>query len=68
MEVRHQKEFCTKEGAECLKALIEEYWKERGYAVRAQLIENKFIAAMRSARTDIRSDMVDGLPRRRLAA
>lgn len=38
------------------------YWRERGYTVDVKLIEAGFVAAMRSARTDVRSDMVNGLP------
>ena len=58
-------DFCNVEGARRLKQRIEEYWRDRGYSVEIKLIEAGFVAAMRSARTDVRSDMVNGLPARR---
>lgn len=58
-------DFCTTEGARRLKSKIEEYWREKGYAVDIKLIEAGFVAAMRSARTDVRSDMVNGFPAKR---
>jgi hypothetical protein len=48
-----------------LKQRIEEYWRERGFTVEVKLVEAGFVAAMRSARTDVRSDMVNGFPTRR---
>lgn len=53
-------------GAPRLKEKIEAYWRARGFDVMVRLEYRGFIPAMRSARTDIRSDLVDGLPRRRL--
>lgn len=58
-------DFCTAEGARRLKARIEEYWSERGFNVTINLVEAGFVAAMRSARTDVRSNMVNGMPRLR---
>jgi hypothetical protein len=57
-------DFCNVDGAKRLKQRIEDYWKERGYAVEVKLVEAPFVAAMRSARTDVRSDMVNGFPRK----
>ncbi len=57
-------DHCTEEGARRLKQRIEQYWQERGYDVSIDLMEAGFMPAMRSARTDIRSDMVNGLPRK----
>ncbi|MCW5725218.1 MAG: phosphoglycolate phosphatase [Maricaulaceae bacterium] len=57
-------DFCTPEGARRLKARIEAFWAERGYNVTIDLVDAGFMPAMRSARTDVRSDMVNGLPRR----
>ena len=48
-----------------MKQRIEEYWRERGYTVDVKLVEAGFVAAMRSARTDVRSDMVNGFPTKR---
>jgi hypothetical protein len=58
-------DFCTNDGARRLKQRIEEYWRERGYEVEVKLVDAGFVAAMRSARTDVRSNMVNGLPTRR---
>jgi hypothetical protein len=57
-------DFCTEDGARRLKRLIEEYWRDRGYNVDIKLIDAGFMPAMRSARTDVRSDMVNGFPRK----
>ncbi len=56
-------DLCTREGALRLKERIESYWGERGYDVSIELTEAGFMPAMRSARTDVRSDMVNGMPR-----
>ena len=58
-------DFCTSDGARRLKQRIEEYWRERGYEVDVKLVDASFVAAMRSARTDVRSNMVNGMPPRR---
>lgn len=58
-------DFCNVDGARRLKQRIEEYWRERGFTVDVKLIEAGFVAAMRSARTDVRSDMVNGFPTKR---
>lgn len=58
-------DFCNTDGARRLKQRIEEYWRDRGYQVDVKLVEAGFVAAMRSARTDVRSDMVNGLPTKR---
>lgn len=58
-------DFCSTDGAQRLKQRIQEYWRERGYEVSVELIEAPFVAAMRSGRMDVRSDMRNGMPRRR---
>jgi len=58
-------DFCNVDGARRLKQRIEEYWRERGFTVDVKLIDAGFVAAMRSARTDVRSDMVNGFPTKR---
>jgi hypothetical protein len=57
-------DFCNVDGARRLKQRIEEYWRDKGYNVDVKLVEAAFVAAMRSARTDVRSDMVNGFPRK----
>ena len=56
-------DFCSREGAETLKAKIEAYWRERGHNVMIALHNVGFHPAIRAARFDVRSDMVNGLPR-----
>ena len=58
-------DLCNQDGARRIKQRIEEYWRERGYNVDIKLVDAGFVAAMRSARTDVRSDMVNGLPTKR---
>jgi hypothetical protein len=60
-------DFCDQEGARKLKAKIEEYWANRGFDVSINLVEAGFVPAMRSARTDVRSNMVNGMPPRKKA-
>ena len=57
-------DYCTREGAERLKQQIEAYWAERGHDVKINLVQGGFLASMRSARTDVRSNMVNGIPNR----
>lgn len=57
-------DFCNVDGARRIKQRIEEFWKDKGYNVDVKLVEAPFVAAMRSARTDVRSDMVNGFPRK----
>lgn len=59
------KDWCDEDGAKRLVEKINAYWQERGYEVDVDLIEAGFVPAMRSARTDVRSNMVNGMPRRR---
>lgn len=54
--------FC-RAGALRLKAKIEAYWAERGKHVRVKLDSAGFNPAVRAARVDIRSDMLNGYPR-----
>lgn len=61
------KDWCDEEGAKRLREKINAYWAERGYEVDVDLVEAGFVPAMRSARTDVRSNMVNGMPRRRAA-
>jgi hypothetical protein len=59
-------DFCSTDGAHRLKQRIQEYWRERGYEVSVNLVDAPFVAAMRSGRTDVRSDLRNGMPRKRL--
>jgi len=46
-----------------LKQKIEAYWRERGRDVMLSLHNVGFHPAIRAARYDVRSDMVNGFPR-----
>jgi hypothetical protein len=61
-------ETFDKENALRLKAKIQARWEALGYlAPNVELEPAGFCNAARSARFDIRSDMVNGLPRKRVA-
>ena len=55
-------EYCDENGAKILAKTIEAYWAARGYKVQIVYRDAGFVSAMRSARTDVRSNMVNGLP------
>ena len=61
-------DFCSREGAVALKAKIEAYWRERGQTVMISMQNVGFHPAIRAARYDVRSDMVNGMPRTRGAS
>lgn len=56
-------DFCSRSGAQELKDKIEAYWAERGQTVRVLLHNVGFHPAIRAARFDVRSDMINGMPR-----
>jgi hypothetical protein len=56
-------DYCSQHGAHALKATIEAYWAERGQHVLVSLHNVGFHPAIRAARFDVRSDMVNGKPR-----
>lgn len=56
-------DYTSREGAQALKSKIESYWAERGMNVMLALQNVGFHPAIRAARYDVRSDMVNGLPR-----
>jgi hypothetical protein len=60
---REPPDFCSREGAVALKEKIEAYWRERGHHVMVSLQNVGFHPAIRAARYDLRTDMVNGLPR-----
>jgi len=57
-------DLCNNEGASRLANRIQEFWRKRGYDVDVETRAEGFVATMRSARTDLRSDMVNGMPQR----
>jgi hypothetical protein len=56
-------DYCSRDGASALKEKIEAYWRERGQHVMIALHNVGFHPAIRAARFDVRSDMVNGMPR-----
>ncbi|WOI52548.1 hypothetical protein [Parvularcula sp. LCG005] len=57
-------DYCSSDGASRLQLAIQDYWRKKGYDVDIELIHEGFVSTMRSSRFDIRSDMVNGMPRR----
>ncbi|MEO0399259.1 MAG: phosphoglycolate phosphatase [Pseudomonadota bacterium] len=57
-------DHCDETGADRLAKKIEDFWRKRGFDVSIEKHAEGFVSTMRSARTDVRSDMVNGMPRR----
>ena len=55
-------DLCTDDGAARLAAKIQDFWRKKGFDVQVDLRPEGFVSTMRSARTDVRSDMVNGMP------
>lgn len=59
-------DLCTEAGARRLVTRIESYWARRGFKVRVSVIESDRVEGEKSGRFDLRSEMLNGLPRRRV--
>lgn len=57
-------DLCNRDGASRLAAKIQEFWRKRGFDVSVEMKDEGFVSTMRSARTDVRSDMINGMPTR----
>lgn len=57
-------DYCSSDGANRLESIIRDYWKKQGYEVDVRLVQEGFVSTMRSSRFDVRSNMVNGMPRR----
>ena len=57
-------DHCDQDGANRIASRIQDYWRKKGFDVEVETRAEGFVSTMRSARTDIRSDMVNGMPRR----
>jgi hypothetical protein len=57
-------DHCTDDGAARLAQRIKDFWRKKGFEVDVDMRPEGFVSTMRSARTDVRSDMVNGMPRR----
>ena len=55
-------DYCSKDGASRLQRMIADFWRKKGYEVDIELVNEGFVSTMRSARTDLRSNMVNGMP------
>ncbi len=55
-------EMCDRDGAGRLAAKIQDFWNKRGFDVVVEMKDEGFVSTMRSARTDVRSNMVNGMP------
>ncbi len=62
----HDADYTCRAGANALKARIEAYWRARGHEVQVMLVEAPFTQAIRAGRYDVRSELVNGLPRAKL--
>lgn len=54
-------EWCDRAGADALKRKIAAHWK--GHKIVFATVAGPFTASLRASRFDVRSDMVNGLPR-----
>ena len=59
-------DYCSSDGAGRLQAVIADYWRKKGFDVDVELVHEGFVSTMRSSRFDVRSNMVNGMPSRRL--
>lgn len=57
-------DLCNRDGANRLAAKIQDFWRKRGFDVSVEMRDEGFVSTMRSARTDLRSDMINGMPTR----
>ncbi len=57
-------DLCDHDGANRLAMKIQEFWRKRGFDVDVEMKEEGFVSTMRSARTDLRSNMINGMPTR----
>ncbi len=55
-------DLCDRDGAGRLATKIQEFWRKRGFDVVVEMKDEGFVSTMRSARTDVRSNMINGMP------
>jgi len=67
-QIHFERDWCTKDGAKALGERIKDYWRERGHHIQIELRDSGFIDVMRTARVDVRSNMVSGYPKTALPA
>lgn len=55
-------DLCNRDGADRLANKIQDFWRKRGFDVIVEMRDEGFVSTMRSSRTDVRSDMINGMP------
>ena len=65
---RREKDYSSQDGAQKIADAVASYWFMRGYEIEAEAVPydpaaEAVVILDRHARTDVRSDMVNGLPR-----
>ena len=55
-------DLCNTDGAQRLAKKIQDFWRKQGFDVKVEMKEEGFVSTMRSARTDVRSNMINGMP------
>ncbi len=55
-------DLCDRDGADRLALKIQDFWRKRGFDVAVEAKDEGFVSTMRSARTDLRSNMINGMP------
>jgi len=61
-------DHCDRDGANRLATKIQDFWRKKGFDVVVEMREEGFVSTMRSSRTDVRSNMINGMPTKSLAA
>ena len=61
-------DLCDRDGAGRLAAKIQDFWRKRGFDVVVETKDEGFVSTMRSARTDVRSNMINGMPTKFVSA
>ncbi len=61
-------DLCDRDGASRLASKIQDFWRKRGFDVVVETKDEGFVSTMRSARTDVRSNMINGMPTREASA
>lgn len=58
----------TRDGARVLLEKIQAYWAGKGYDVHGQVFEAGYSERLRSTVYEVRTDLVNGMPQRRMAS
>ncbi|MEO1137011.1 MAG: phosphoglycolate phosphatase [Pseudomonadota bacterium] len=61
-------DLCDRDGADRLASKIQDFWRKRGFDVVVEMKDEGFVSTMRSARTDVRSNMINGMPTKLMSA